>query len=79
MFFFAWMGSTASALLKMAGLTSANPDSDADFEVTAVGYQAYWPDIFGGWGWTLLVSGALLLAWYAFVRYNESTEKFTVL
>ena len=79
MFFFAWMGSTASALLKKAGLTSANPDSDADFEVTAVGYQAYWPDIFGGWGWTLLVSGALLLAWYAFVRYNESTEKFTVL
>jgi hypothetical protein len=33
----------------------------------------------GGWGLTLLISGALLLAWYAFVRYNETTEKFTVL
>jgi hypothetical protein len=79
MFFFAWMGSTASALLKSSGLTTSNPDNEADFEVTAVGYQAYWPDIFGGWGLTLLVSGALLLAWYGFVRYNESTEKFTVL
>ncbi|MEW6513100.1 MAG: YeeE/YedE thiosulfate transporter family protein [Pseudomonadota bacterium] len=79
MFFFAWMGSTASAILKGAGLTTSNPDSEADFEVTAVGYQAYWPDIFGGWGLTLLISGALLLTWYAFVRYNESTEKFTVL
>ena len=79
MFFFAWMGSTANALLKAAGLTTSNPDSEADFEITAVGYQAYWPDMFGGWGLTLLISGALLLAWYAFVRYNESTEKFTVL
>jgi uncharacterized membrane protein YedE/YeeE len=79
MFFFAWMGSTASALLKAAGLTTSNPDSEADFEVTAVGYQAYWPDMLGGWGLTLLISGALLLAWYAFVRYNETTEKFTVL
>jgi uncharacterized membrane protein YedE/YeeE len=79
MFFFAWMGSTASAILKRIGLTSADPDSEADFEVTAVGFQAYWPDMLGGWGWTLLLSGTLLLAWYAFVRYNESTEKFTVL
>ncbi|MBS3936069.1 MAG: YeeE/YedE family protein [Sulfuritalea sp.] len=79
MLFFAWMGSTASALLKKAGLTSADPYSEADYEVTALGYQAYWPSMFEGWGLTLLVSGALLLAWYAFVRYNESTEKFTVL
>jgi len=79
MFFFAWMGSIASAILKRTGLTSADPDSEADFEVTAVGFQAYWPNMMDGWGWTLIVSGALLLAWYAFVRYNESTEKFTVL
>lgn len=78
MFFFAWMGSTASALLKRAGLTSANPDVDVDFVVTAVGYQAYWPDLLGGWAPTLLLSGALLLVWYLLVRYNESTEKFTV-
>ncbi|MFZ2163158.1 MAG: YeeE/YedE thiosulfate transporter family protein [Sideroxyarcus sp.] len=78
MFFFAWMGSTASALLKKAGITSLDPDNVESFDVTAIGYQAYWPDILPGWGWTLIVSGALLLVWYAFVRYNESTEKFTV-
>ena len=78
MFFFAWMGSTASALLKKAGITSLDPDNVESFEVSGIGYQAYWPDILPGWGWTLIVSGALLLVWYAFVRYNESTEKFTV-
>jgi hypothetical protein len=33
----------------------------------------------GGWGPTLLAGGGLLLVWYALVRYNESTEKFTLL
>jgi hypothetical protein len=33
----------------------------------------------GSWGWTLLIGGALLLLWYMLVRYNESTEKFTLL
>ena len=79
MFFFAWMGSTVGALLKKAGITSIDPDNVENFEVTAVGYQAFWPDLLPGWGWTLLVGGALLALWYAFVRYNESTEKFTVL
>ncbi|MDP1636128.1 MAG: YeeE/YedE thiosulfate transporter family protein [Gallionellaceae bacterium] len=78
MLFFAWMGSTASALLKKAGITSLDEDNVESFDVTGIGYQAYWPDILPGWGWTLVVSGALLLVWYAFVRYNESTEKFTV-
>ena len=32
-----------------------------------------------GWGPALLVSGGLLLLWYALVRYNESTEKFTLM
>lgn len=79
MFFFAWMGSIASALFKKAGLTSLDPDNIESFDVTAVGYQAYFPDMLSGWGWTLMVGGGLLLAWYVFVRYNESTEKFTVL
>jgi hypothetical protein len=73
------MGSTASALLKKAGLTSIDEENVETFEITAVGYQAYWPDLLPGWGWTLIVGGALLALWYAFVRYNESTEKFTVL
>ena len=49
------------------------------FEKTAVGFQAYLPDMVGGWGWTFLISGTILLVWYLLVRYNESTEKFTVL
>lgn len=79
MLFFAWSGSVASALFKKAGWTSPDPDNMESFEITKVGYQAYWPDLIPGWGWTLLVSAILLLVWYAFVRYNESTEKFTVL
>jgi uncharacterized membrane protein YedE/YeeE len=79
MFFFSWVGSIASALFKKAGWTSVDPDNMETFEITKVGYQAFWPEIIPGWGWTLLVAGALLLVWYAFVRYNESTEKFTVL
>lgn len=79
MFFFAWMGSIASALFKKAGWTALDPDNVEDFDITGVGYQAYWPDLLPGWGWTLLVGGLLLAVWYAFVRYNESTEKFTVL
>jgi len=35
--------------------------------------------MWGSWGWTLAVGGGLLLIWYALVRYNESTEKFTLL
>lgn len=79
MFFFAWVGSIASALFKKLGWTTPDPDNMESFEITKVGYQAFWPEIIPGWGWTLLVGAALLLAWYAFVRFNESTEKFTVL
>ncbi|MCX7896934.1 MAG: YeeE/YedE thiosulfate transporter family protein [Rhodocyclaceae bacterium] len=79
MFFFAWMGSTIGAILKKIGLTAPDPDNVENFEVTKLGYQAYWPDLLSGWGWTLIVGALLLLLWYAFVRYNESTEKFTVL
>ena len=47
-------------------------------EFTKVGIQTYLPDMAGGWGWSLAISLSVLLVWYAFVRYNESTEKFTV-
>ena len=47
--------------------------------MTRVGYQAFWPEMLGGWGATLLFGGVLLLLWYALVRYNESTEKFTLI
>ena len=50
-----------------------------EIEETRLGYQAYFPVMFDGWGWALFASAAVLLLWYALVRYNESTEKFTLL
>ena len=79
MLFFAWMGSTASALFKKYQITSIDESNLETFERTAVGFQAYLPDMVQGWGLTLLISGGLLLIWYALVRYNESTEKFTLM
>ncbi len=77
-FFFAWSGSIASALFRRAGLVVSEVTLD-EIEATRLGYQAYFPVMFGGWGWALFASAALLLLWYVLVRYNESTEKFTVL
>lgn len=79
MLFFAWIGSTASALLKKFQLTSVVEDSDDAFERTQLGFQAFMPDMFSSWGIAFLVSGGLLLLWYVLVRYNESTEKFTLM
>ena len=47
-------------------------------EMTGLGFQAFMPDLMGGWKYTLLTTYSLLAAWYAFIRYNESTSKFTV-
>jgi len=79
MFFFSWIGSTASALFKKFNLTAIDETNVESFEMTNVGFQAYLPEMLGSWGWTLLIGGGLLLLWYALVRYNESTEKFTLL
>jgi len=35
--------------------------------------------MFDGWGWARFASAAVLLLWHALVRYNESSEKFTLL
>ncbi len=79
--FFAWSGSTTNAVLGKFGLLSA--DIDIDFldgmaEISGLGYQAFMPDLLGGWGSALLLTYVLLIVWYAFIRYNESTSKFTV-
>ena len=79
--FFAWAGSIASALLGKSGLTTV--EFDVDFldgmaEVTGIGFQAFMPDLINGWGWSLLLTFVLLVVWYVFVRYNESSGKFTV-
>ncbi|MBI5041723.1 MAG: YeeE/YedE family protein [Gammaproteobacteria bacterium] len=78
-FFFAWIGSIFSAIAKKTGLMVRETDLDLMVDTTKVGYQAYMPDMFGGWGWVYLLSFVILAIWYALVRYNESTEKFTVL
>lgn len=77
-FFFAWGGSIASATFKGFGLTTAEMNLDL-VEETAIGIQVFLPEALGGWGWALLAAGAVLAVWYALVRYNESTEKFTLL
>jgi len=79
--FFAWSGSTANAVLGKFGLLAA--DVDIDFldgmaEITGLGFQAFMPDLLAGWGSTMLTTYTLLIIWYIFVRYNESTSKFTV-
>ena len=77
-FFFAWIGSTASAVFTRLGLTSKEMNLDL-VEESAVGIQAYLPELFSGWGWAYGVGFGIMLVWYLLVRYNESTEKFTVL
>jgi uncharacterized membrane protein YedE/YeeE len=77
-FFFAWMGSTASAVFTRLGLTSREMNLDL-VEESAVGIQAYLPELLSGWGWAYGVGFGIMLVWYLLVRYNESTEKFTVL
>lgn len=79
LFFFAWSGSLASAAFKKLGWTAIDETNVETYEITGIGFQAYWPDLIGGWGPTLLVSAALLLLWYGWVRYNESTERFTLM
>ena len=79
--FFAWSGSTANAVLGDFGLLAA--DINIDFldgmaEITGLGFQAYMPDLMGGWEPALLTTYSLLAIWYIFIRYNESTSKFTV-
>ena len=62
---------------KKLNLTAIDETNVETYEMTRVGFQAYLPEMWGSWGWTLAVGGPLLLLWYALVRYNESTEKFT--
>ena len=80
-FFFGWAGSITSGILGKLGLSAAEYDlefMDGMAEVSPLGFQAFMPDLLGGWGWALLVTFGFLLVWYLFVRYNESTDKFTV-
>ena len=79
--FFAWSGSTFGAIL--GGFGVLTPDFDIDFldgiaEITGLGFQAFMPQLLGSWEYSLVLTYALLIIWYIFIRYNESTSKFTV-
>jgi hypothetical protein len=76
-FFFAWVGSIAYALFAKSGLTVSEMNLDM-LEESRLGIQTFFPVMLDGWGWTYLAFGAFLLLWYLLVRYNESSEKFTV-
>lgn len=76
--FFAWSGSTFSGMLSHWDiLTRESGDDNVDF--TKLGSQAYLPDMLGSQEAALLVGLGILLLWYLWLRYNESTEKFTVI
>ena len=76
--FFAWSGSTFSGILRQWEIMTHDIDLNG-LEFTKLGVQAYLPDMLGGWGWALAAGFSLLLLWYLLVRYNESTEQFTIL
>ncbi|MDP2792607.1 MAG: YeeE/YedE thiosulfate transporter family protein [Sulfurisoma sp.] len=76
-FFFAWSGSTFSGILSHWDVMARDVNLES-IEFTKVGIQTYLPDMIGGWGWSLAIGLGILAIWYAWVRYNESTEKFTV-
>ena len=79
MAFFAWVGSIAAAIFKKTGLTAIDETNLETWEMTGIGRQAFLPDMLGGWGLALLIGFGLLALWYAIVRWNETTEKLTVL
>jgi hypothetical protein len=76
-FFFAWSASLFYGLVKPFGLLTAEMSLDL-VEVTKLGEQVFLPAALGGWGGAYAMCAGLLVIWYAFVRYNESTERFTV-
>lgn len=77
-FFFAWTGSITGALFRKTGWLTAEMNLDL-IEESQVGFQAFLPVMLDSYGWTIALTGIILIVWYALVRYNESTEKFTLL
>jgi uncharacterized membrane protein YedE/YeeE len=75
--FFAWTGSIASAVLKKSGLLQAEMNLEL-IEETQLGYQAYFPAMLDGWGWSIAIAAAALAVWYGLVRYNEASQRFTL-
>ncbi|MFA6442842.1 MAG: YeeE/YedE thiosulfate transporter family protein [Sterolibacterium sp.] len=75
--FFAWSGSTFTGILSHWGVLDRDTGDD-NLDFTLLGSQAYLKDMLGSHEAALATGLGLLLCWYLWVRYNESTEKFTV-
>ncbi|MCP4126905.1 MAG: YeeE/YedE family protein [Gammaproteobacteria bacterium] len=78
-FFFSWSASTFSGILKYWNVLTREDNLDLMVEETTLGYQAWMPQLFDGWGWSHLATFSILVVWFLLVRYNEKTEKFTVI
>lgn len=78
-FFFSWSASIFSGILKYWDVLTREDNIELMVEQTMLGYQAWMPQMFGGWGWSHLVTFGIITLWFLLVRYNEKTEKFTVL
>ncbi len=76
-FFFAWSGATFNAIVGRWELLKTEMTLDL-VEASKVGVQSYLPSLEGGWPLAYLVTLALLGLWYGLVRYNETTNRFTV-
>lgn len=77
LFFFAWSGSTFSGILSHWNVMTRDSGED-NIEFTKVGIQAYLPDLLGSHATALSLGFGILLIWYIWLRYNESTERFIV-
>lgn len=75
--FFAWSGSTFTGILSYWQVLERDTGDD-NLDFTKLGGQAYLKDMLGSPEAAVLAGLAILLVWYLWVRYNESTEKFTV-
>ena len=75
--FFAWGGSTFTGILSHWQVL-ARQAGDDNLDYTQLGGQAWLPDMLGGQVAALLVGLGILLLWYLWLRYNESTERFTL-
>lgn len=76
-FFFGWSGSLFNAIVRPYELLKAEMTLDL-VEATKVGRQVFLPEALGGWPQAYALCAGMMVLWYAFVRYNESTERFTV-
>ncbi len=75
--FFAWSGSTCSGILSHWNLLTRESGDD-NLDYTKLGSQAYLPDMLGSPETAIALGLGILLLWYLWLRYNESTERFTV-